>query len=347
MSTHHDRQQDSVSVPCVVVPATRPLIIKFTPLPPHIPLFVSDTISDHLGFAPCEVVGNPSFLIDTLHPADVDQFISSLFHLFIRGSHMYDYRLLRKDRTISRMIVEMRLDRDASGAPLNITGTYARPSLFVSDLAAAHTVPGLRSDRSAAQLELEIDPAGCIRSISPAVQRILGYRPRDLVGQSVLRIVPADYHILLRRILARLLDGCMESLFFWIAVKHRNGETRFFVNECRTFNHPEGERYVRAVCHEITDRLVAIQAVFASLREADGNPSNTSPVPGDILTPREREVLYLVVGGYSSSQIGSKLYISPRTVDVHRSNLMRKLRVTSVSQLMRYTWCGSASPSSQ
>jgi DNA-binding NarL/FixJ family response regulator len=60
-----------------------------------------------------------------------------------------------------------------------------------------------------------------------------------------------------------------------------------------------------------------------------------SKVPQGIqgLSDREREVLALLAGGLSSKEIATKLDISVRTVDTHRSNLMRKLGVKSVALL--------------
>src|SRR3990167_2139449 len=46
-----------------------------------------------------------------------------------------------------------------------------------------------------------------------------------------------------------------------------------------------------------------------------------------LLGPREREVLQLVVEGYTSVQIAARLYIAPTTVEVHRRNIMRKLNM--------------------
>ena len=53
------------------------------------------------------------------------------------------------------------------------------------------------------------------------------------------------------------------------------------------------------------------------------------------LTTREREVLQLVAEGHTNAQIAARLFISPRTVETHRANLMRKLTVHSVAQLVR------------
>jgi DNA-binding NarL/FixJ family response regulator len=54
------------------------------------------------------------------------------------------------------------------------------------------------------------------------------------------------------------------------------------------------------------------------------------------LTPREQEVMILVAGGMSSQKIADKLFISAKTVDNHRSRIMRKLDVGSVIELARH-----------
>ena len=53
------------------------------------------------------------------------------------------------------------------------------------------------------------------------------------------------------------------------------------------------------------------------------------------LTPRERQVFELVVGGMANKQIACDLCLSAKTVEVHRKNLMRKVGVQSVVELMR------------
>ncbi len=55
-----------------------------------------------------------------------------------------------------------------------------------------------------------------------------------------------------------------------------------------------------------------------------------------LLTPREREVLPLVVEGHTSREIAQRLKISRGTVGVHRANLMRKLGVPNTASLVRY-----------
>jgi two-component system, NarL family, response regulator NreC len=56
----------------------------------------------------------------------------------------------------------------------------------------------------------------------------------------------------------------------------------------------------------------------------------------DTLTAREREILQMTVEGRTSHEIGEKLMISPRTIEVHRSNLMNKLGLHNQSELIRF-----------
>ncbi len=55
----------------------------------------------------------------------------------------------------------------------------------------------------------------------------------------------------------------------------------------------------------------------------------------DGLTPRQKEILKLVSQGNTNRDIARRLAISVRTVEVHRFNLMRRLKVRNVAQLLR------------
>ena len=66
-------------------------------------------------------------------------------------------------------------------------------------------------------------------------------------------------------------------------------------------------------------------------RQAENDDSAYS-----ILTPREREVLQLITEGKSTKAIAKELYVSSKTIDWHRSRLMKKLGVQSVAELVKY-----------
>jgi two-component system, NarL family, response regulator NreC len=63
-----------------------------------------------------------------------------------------------------------------------------------------------------------------------------------------------------------------------------------------------------------------------------------SKAPGELdkLTTREREVLQLIAEGNSSAEVAQRLYISVRTVDTHRHNIMEKLKIHSIAGLTKF-----------
>jgi two-component system response regulator NreC len=60
------------------------------------------------------------------------------------------------------------------------------------------------------------------------------------------------------------------------------------------------------------------------------------PGPLDVLSPRERVVFDLLVNGHSNQSVAANLSISVKTVETHRSHVMRKLRAHSLVELVRF-----------
>jgi two-component system response regulator NreC len=58
--------------------------------------------------------------------------------------------------------------------------------------------------------------------------------------------------------------------------------------------------------------------------------------PYDNLTPREREILHLIIQGHTNVQIAARLVLSPRTVELHRSRIMKKLDLHNQTDIFRY-----------
>ena len=58
--------------------------------------------------------------------------------------------------------------------------------------------------------------------------------------------------------------------------------------------------------------------------------------PGALLTPRQREVLTLIAEGQSTKEIARRLDLAVKTVDTHRSQLMKQLGIHEVAGLVRY-----------
>lgn len=53
------------------------------------------------------------------------------------------------------------------------------------------------------------------------------------------------------------------------------------------------------------------------------------------LTPREHEILQLVWAGFTNRTIAEQLHISVKTAEAHRANMMKKLRVSNIAQLLK------------
>ena len=66
------------------------------------------------------------------------------------------------------------------------------------------------------------------------------------------------------------------------------------------------------------------------------SPERASKEPFSVLSLREREVLHMIAEGYSAKEIAAELKISTKTVEAHRTSLMRKVGVRKATELVRY-----------
>lgn len=99
-----------------------------------------------------------------------------------------------------------------------------------------------------------------------------------------------------------------------------------------------GGREVLAAIRQVNEQGAflepdVLQTLLEDYRET---PSDDAGIETH-LTAREREVLRLVVEGKNSKEIARLLGISPKTVSVHRTNVMSKLGVQNSAELVRYT----------
>lgn len=94
---------------------------------------------------------------------------------------------------------------------------------------------------------------------------------------------------------------------------------------------------VKAVLEVVSGRRYLSPPLSESELEEYVRRVESAPVdPYELLTAREREVLHLVAEGRTSSEIAGQLFISPRTVEGHRANVMRKLGLQNHTEIVRY-----------
>jgi DNA-binding NarL/FixJ family response regulator len=82
------------------------------------------------------------------------------------------------------------------------------------------------------------------------------------------------------------------------------------------------------------DRYLSPKLAERLLATATGTRKITDPY--ETLTPREREILHLIIEGHTSPQIAKRLVLSPRTVELHRSRIMKKLDLHNQTDIFRY-----------
>lgn len=83
----------------------------------------------------------------------------------------------------------------------------------------------------------------------------------------------------------------------------------------------------------LTAIRTALQSPGAKVEKETIDPDLASHI--ERLTPRERDVMEYLVAGCSNKEVGLKLGISPRTVEIHRARLMEKMTADSLAQLIR------------
>jgi DNA-binding NarL/FixJ family response regulator len=130
---------------------------------------------------------------------------------------------------------------------------------------------------------------------------------------------------------ARAIILSMNANEEYILQALRNGAAGYLL---KNISPEELERAIRAVASGETylSPPISRHVIAAYVERIGGEPVSLF----DRLTPRQREILQLVAEGNTSKEIASKLGVSVKTVDMHRSQLMTTLDIHDVAGLVRY-----------
>jgi len=93
---------------------------------------------------------------------------------------------------------------------------------------------------------------------------------------------------------------------------------------------------VEALSHHKPFLTARVTEIFLASRGRGGREPDPVDAVRNRLTMREREILQLLAEGKSAKEVASVLGIAIKTSDTHRTNIMRKLNVHSVAELVRY-----------
>ena len=132
----------------------------------------------------------------------------------------------------------------------------------------------------------------------------------------------------------RVIVLSMHTKIDYITEAFRKGATGYVVKESATEKLMECLELVSKGEYFVDSSLS--HRVVKSLLESDEKERKITDDGYNTLTPREQQVMRLLAEGHSTKQIAEKLFISPKTVENHRSNIMSKLEVHTIMELVRY-----------
>jgi DNA-binding NarL/FixJ family response regulator len=129
----------------------------------------------------------------------------------------------------------------------------------------------------------------------------------------------------------RVVVLSMHSNEAYVLEALRAGATAYVVKDAGV------DELVRAVREAAAGRRYLSPPLSESALGAYARRAGAAPAdPYQTLTAREREVLQLTAEGHSGGAIAERLFISPRTVETHRANVMRKLGLRNQKEVVRY-----------
>jgi len=123
----------------------------------------------------------------------------------------------------------------------------------------------------------------------------------------------------------------MHSNESYVLAALKNGAEAYVLKDAPSTEIVQAVRVVLAGQRYLSPPL-SQYALEAYIERAKGAPLD----PYETLTTREREVLHLIAQESGNTAIAARLSISPRTVETHRTNLMRKLGLRTHVDLLRY-----------
>lgn len=134
-----------------------------------------------------------------------------------------------------------------------------------------------------------------------------------------------------QRTRTRVLILSMHSNDAYVSEALSNGAAGYVLKDCQS------SELIHAIREIVAGRRYLSPQISERAIELYGRKFGNMPEdPYQTLTTREREVLQLAAEGHTNAQISERLFISPRTIETHRANLMRKLGLQNHGELIRY-----------
>ncbi len=177
-------------------------------------------------------------------------------------------------------------------------------------------IVGVAEDgRSAVQLVRELKPDVVVMDVAMP----------DLNGIDAARRIKAEQPDV------RILALSMHADKRYISSMLQAGASGYLLKDCAF------KELVQAI-HTVSHRQVYLSPSIAALVTEDyvRQLMSKGGSPASMLSPKEREVLQLMAEGHSTKQIAATLFLSVKTIETHRQQIMEKLDIHSVAELTKF-----------
>ncbi len=276
-------------------------------------IYVGRAFEDLWKLSRTEILEDPMAWVDRIHPDDRARVNGAFLSQVDKGTYDETFRLMMPDGSI-------RLIRDRGFPMPNRQGEIERIVGLATDVTKQREAQaGLNHffDLSKEMLAV-IDTDGNFRQVNPAFCQATGYTKSELVGKRVLDYIHESDRDSSVEMVSQLNSGIpavdVDNRFLFHDGNYREMEWNIAPLSLT------GVLY--AIVHDVSDR--------------DQNLlPNATVALVDTLTPREREIMRLVVDGQPNKSIARLLGISQRTVEKHRSRVMKKLEIDNVPDLVK------------
>jgi DNA-binding NarL/FixJ family response regulator len=200
-------------------------------------------------------------------------------------------------------------------------------------LADDHTIVRYGLNRSFEQ-DTDIDVVGLAQDGLSAVNLVRDLSPDAVVmdiSMPDLNGIEATHQILKISPRVKVVALSMHSSDKYVREMFRAGASAYLLKDCPF------EELVEAI-KAVVDGKTYVSPSIGGLVINDyvGKSGEVDDSAFSVLSRREREVLQLLAEGNTTKQVGKRLHISPKTVEVHRIRIMNKLCIDNIAQLTKY-----------
>ncbi|MGI9518964.1 MAG: PAS domain-containing protein [Pirellulaceae bacterium] len=276
-------------------------------------LYVGDAFETVWQVPKQKLMDEPMAWLDSVHPDDRQRVHGAFLSQIARGDYDETYRIILPDESI-------RIIRDRAFPLPNRLGEIERIVGLADDVTEPEEVrSGMNAFFDLSQEMLVVaDADGIFQHVNPVFCANTGYTESALIGKDVIDFIHEDDRDLTVATVDKLSDG--------VAAVDVTNRFRFADQSWQTIQWNIAPRTTTGILYA-TIRQVA--------EDSRGQITEDDVALLETLTPRERQIMHLIVDGQPNKTIAKHLGISQRTVEKHRERVMKKLEVRNIPDLVR------------